>query len=163
MGADQPERQNLGAAGKGCGTDGGAIWRRIRGSTRIRGLGGADGALTGAVEALELALLRGTRPQAGSAGLARDFARFRSELAKLRRREISSLHGSEQRTRLSDEQLAGATDRLLRRAVSRSLAGGRPVHRQSALKRCDSDSHLAIGREDYRVICRARSHELMGG
>src|SRR6266481_1775154 len=39
-------------------------------------LGGAPGGFGDAVEALELALLRGTRPQAGSAGLARDFDRF---------------------------------------------------------------------------------------
>ncbi len=44
-------------------------------------LGGAAGAFKNAVETLELALLRGTRPQAGSAGLASDFARFRGELA----------------------------------------------------------------------------------
>src|SRR6266850_765100 len=41
-------------------------------------LGGAPGAFTNAVEVLELALLRGTRPQAGTAGLARDFDRFRA-------------------------------------------------------------------------------------
>ena len=70
----------------------------------------APGALQSAVETLELALLRGTRPQAGSGGLARDFARFRDELAKLRRGETSSLHPSEPRTRLSDEELDRAQD-----------------------------------------------------
>src|SRR6202165_5461716 len=68
-------------------------------------LGGAEGAWQNAVEVLELALLRGTRPQAGSSGLARDFARFRDELAKLRGGETSSLHASEPRTRLGDEAL----------------------------------------------------------
>ena len=68
-------------------------------------LGGAAGAFRDAVETLELALLRGTRPQAAGSGLARDFARFRDELAKLRRGETSSLHGAEPRTRLSDEEL----------------------------------------------------------
>jgi ATP-dependent helicase/nuclease subunit B len=68
-------------------------------------LGGAPGEWQGAVEVLELALLRGTRPQAGSAGLARDFERFRVELAKLRRREPSSLHSAEPRTRLSDRDV----------------------------------------------------------
>src|SRR6202045_4494481 len=68
-------------------------------------LGGAPGALKGAVETLELALLRGTRPLAGSGGLARDFARFRLELKKLRGGETSSLHGSEPRTRLKDGEL----------------------------------------------------------
>ena len=47
-------------------------------------LGGAHGALKRAIEVLELALLRGTRPQAGSGGLARDFERFRAELQKLK-------------------------------------------------------------------------------
>ena len=61
-------------------------WRRAR---RVAGR---------AIETLELALLRGTRPQAGSAGLARDFARFRDELAKLQRSETSSLHHAEPRT-----------------------------------------------------------------
>jgi ATP-dependent helicase/nuclease subunit B len=68
-------------------------------------LGGIVGACKDAFETLELALLRGTRPQAASSGLARDLARFRDELAKLRRGETSSLHGAEPRTRLSDEQL----------------------------------------------------------
>ena len=68
-------------------------------------LGGAPGAFKGAVETLELALLRGTRPQAGSGGLVRDFARFRGELAKLRNGETCSLHPSEPRTRLKDEEL----------------------------------------------------------
>ncbi|MEA2862335.1 MAG: ATP-dependent helicase/nuclease subunit, partial [Bradyrhizobium sp.] len=46
-------------------------------------MGGTPGAFKGATETLELALLRGTRPQAGSAGLKRDFTRFRAELGKL--------------------------------------------------------------------------------
>ncbi len=68
-------------------------------------LGGAPGAFKGAVEILELALLRGTRPQAGSAGLKRDFDRFRAELARLNNSETSSLHRSEPRTMLGNEQL----------------------------------------------------------
>jgi ATP-dependent helicase/nuclease subunit B len=68
-------------------------------------LGGAQGACKDAIETLELALLRGTRPQAGSAGLARDFARFRAELIKLRNGETSSLHASEPRARLRDKEL----------------------------------------------------------
>jgi ATP-dependent helicase/nuclease subunit B len=58
-----------------------------------------------AVETLELALFRGTRPQAGSGGMTRDFDRFREELAKSRRGEASSLHPSEPRTRLGDKDL----------------------------------------------------------
>jgi len=68
-------------------------------------LGGAQGALKRAVEVLELAVLRGTRPQAGSGGLARDFERFRTELTKLRSGETSSLHVAEQRARLRDHDL----------------------------------------------------------
>ncbi|MBR1223639.1 MULTISPECIES: double-strand break repair protein AddB [unclassified Bradyrhizobium] len=68
-------------------------------------LGGAHGALKHTIEVLELALLRGTRPQAGSNGLARDFDRFRAELRKLRDGETSSLHASEQRAKLRDDEL----------------------------------------------------------
>jgi ATP-dependent helicase/nuclease subunit B len=68
-------------------------------------LGGAPGAFNRDVEVLELALLRGTRPPAGSSGLVRDFDRFRAELAKLNRQETSSLHKSEPRARLRDEEL----------------------------------------------------------
>ena len=68
-------------------------------------LGGAPGAWQDAIDVLELALLRGTRPQAGSGGLMRDFARLRAELAKLRRGETSSLHASEPRARLKHEEL----------------------------------------------------------
>jgi len=71
-------------------------------------LGDAAGAHAHAIETLELALLRGTRPQPGTRGLIEDFARFRGELGKLRNKEVSSLHGSEQRTRLQDWQLDGA-------------------------------------------------------
>jgi ATP-dependent helicase/nuclease subunit B len=68
-------------------------------------LGESAGAWQRAVETLELALLRGTRPEPGSGGLARDFARFRDELGKLRRNEPSALHRSEQRATLRDDAL----------------------------------------------------------
>jgi ATP-dependent helicase/nuclease subunit B len=68
-------------------------------------LGGASGAYNAAIETLEFALLRGTRPQAGTRGLLADFVRFRGELAKFHRKEVSSLHGSEKRARLQDSQL----------------------------------------------------------
>jgi ATP-dependent helicase/nuclease subunit B len=68
-------------------------------------LGGAEGGFRSAVETLELALLRGTRPAAGGAGLARDFVRFREELGKLRRNEASTLHYAEPRTKLKDADL----------------------------------------------------------
>src|SRR3984957_9959077 len=68
-------------------------------------LGDAPGAHSVAIEALELALLRGTRPQGGTKGLALDFARFRGELTKLCNNEASSLHRSEKRARLEDSML----------------------------------------------------------
>ena len=68
-------------------------------------LGGAAGTFRPAIEALELALLRGTRPQAGTSGLAREFERFRDELGKLNRDEPSALHRAEQRARLRNDQL----------------------------------------------------------
>ena len=93
-------------------------------------LGGRHGAFKDTIETLELTLLRGTRPQAGSDGLARDFDRFRLELKKLRRRETSSLHGSEPRTRLRDDELdrAGQLIELLHDALSplESLNASRP-------------------------------------
>jgi len=69
-------------------------------------LGAAAGSHAAAIETLELALLRGTRPQPGSKGLAQDFARFRDELASYRRKEPSLLHGSEKRAHLKDSELS---------------------------------------------------------
>ena len=83
-------------------------------------LGGAPDALKRGIEVLELALLRGTRPQAGSGGLAADFARFRDELRKLRGGETSSLHHAEPRTRLKDHELDQAQSLIaaLRKALA---------------------------------------------
>jgi len=83
-------------------------------------LGGADREWRDAIETLELALFRGTRPQAGSSGLADDFARFRSELEKLRNGEASSLHNAEPRVRLKNEELDRAA-RLIA-ALQKALA-----------------------------------------
>ncbi len=68
-------------------------------------LGYAQNVLKQGIEVLEQALLRGTRPQAGSSGLARDFAGFREELHKLRNDETSVLHKAEPRSRLRDPDL----------------------------------------------------------
>ena len=93
-------------------------------------LGAADGAFKAAAEALELALLRGTRPQAGTAGLARDFTRFRGELDKLERGEVSALHRAEPRARLTHEALdrVQALIAVLQTALAplESLASARP-------------------------------------
>ena len=90
----------------------------------------AHGAHRRAVEVLELAVLRGTRPQAGSGGLARDFDRFRTELRKLRNNDTSSLHAAEQRARLKDHELdqAQALIAALQKALAplESVASSKP-------------------------------------
>jgi ATP-dependent helicase/nuclease subunit B len=83
-------------------------------------LGGAHGAHKRAIEVLELAVLRGTRPQAGASGLARDFDRFRVELGKLRRKETSSLHPAEHRAKLRDHELDQAQSLIA--ALQKALA-----------------------------------------
>jgi ATP-dependent helicase/nuclease subunit B len=115
-------------------------------------LGGAPGAWKDAVDVLELALLRGTRPQAGSAGLIRDFARFRTELAKLRRGETSSLHGSEARARLDDKELDRAQQLIaaLQAALSplESLGASKPYD-FAELAQCHRDTLLALSRDPH--------------
>jgi ATP-dependent helicase/nuclease subunit B len=93
-------------------------------------LGGTPGEWKDAIETLELALLRGTRPQAGSAGLVHDFSRFRSELEKLRKGDASSLHNAEPRARLKNEELdrAGQLIAALQKALAplESLGPSKP-------------------------------------
>jgi ATP-dependent helicase/nuclease subunit B len=123
-------------------------------------LGSAHGALKRAIEVLELALLRGTRPQAGCIGLARDFDRFRDELRKLRNNETSSLHALEQRAKLKDDELdqAQALIAALQKALSplESVASSKPHdfaelaqrHRE-ALMALSSDQHgIAVAFEE---------------
>jgi ATP-dependent helicase/nuclease subunit B len=123
-------------------------------------LGGSPGAFKGAVETLELALLRGTRPQAGTSGLAREFARFRVELVKLRAGETSSLHPSEPRTKLRDEQLdqAGQLIERLQKALLplESLSASKPYdfaeiaqrHREVLVALSRDPHEIAIAFED---------------
>ena len=117
-------------------------------------LGGADGALKAAVEVLELALLRGTRPQAGSDGLARDFARFRAELAKLKASETSSLHAAEPRTKLRDEQLDQAQSLivLLQAALSplENLSSSKPYD-FAELAQCHRNVLMNLSRDQDGV------------
>jgi ATP-dependent helicase/nuclease subunit B len=61
-----------------------------------------------AVAALERAVLRGTRPKPGTEGLAAALATFRDELAKVGRKEASSLHPSDPRAWMKDAELAAA-------------------------------------------------------
>lgn len=83
-------------------------------------LGRAKNGWQTAIQTLELVLLRGTRPAAGSQGLQQDFTRFRSELAKHQRGEPSSLHASEPRTRIGETAL-DETARLIA-AIRTALA-----------------------------------------
>ena len=71
-------------------------------------LGAAVGAHRRAIAALELAVLRGPRPRAGTRGLADALASFRAELAKFRRHEPSDLHRSDPRTLLAEGDLDAA-------------------------------------------------------
>ncbi len=121
-------------------------------------LDGPQSTFKDAVEALELALLRGTRPAAGSGGLARDFDRFRAELAKLRGGETSSLHASEPRTRLKDKQLDRAQSLIaaLQRALAplESLSSSKPYDFAELAKRHRS----MASRWSSRAIRDWRSH-----
>ena len=84
-------------------------------------LGGAHGALKRAIEVLELALLRGTRPQAGSGGLARDFDRFRDELEQApQRRDLLAARLPSRARQLKDDELDQA--QALIAALQKALA-----------------------------------------
>jgi ATP-dependent helicase/nuclease subunit B len=117
-------------------------------------LGGTPGAFIGSVETLEMALLRGTRPQAGSAGLAYDFARFRDELKKLNNGETSSLHRAEPRTRLREGELDSAQGLIasLQAALSplESLGSSKPYD-FAELAICHRDVLMALSRDQYGV------------
>ena len=139
-------------------------------------LGGAPEMFKHAVETLELALLRGTRPQAGSNGLAQDFVRFRDELAKLRRGEVSSLHGAEPRTRLKDEELdrAQALIASLRTMLAplESLHPAKPYdfaelamrHREVLLKLSSDEHGVALAFEGQPGSALAAAFDdLLGG
>jgi len=81
-----------------------------------------------AIETLELALLRGTRPAPGTLGLRQDFSRFRDELGKLYRDEPSMLHRAEPRAKLSSEKLDRVEDLIaeLQKALA-PLEGIHPI------------------------------------
>ena len=125
-------------------------------------LGGAQDTFKRAIEVLELALLRGTRPQAGSGGLARDFERFRAERAKLERGELSSLHRQEPRARLRDQDLdrAQALIAKLQTALSplESLASSRPYDfAELALRHRDILAALSSDQNGIAVVFEERA------
>jgi ATP-dependent helicase/nuclease subunit B len=125
-------------------------------------LGGAHGAFKPAIEVLELALLRGTRPQAGSSGLARDFERFRDELGKLRRQEASSLHALERRARLRDPQLdqAQALIAQLQKVLSplENLSSSKPYDfAELALRHRDVLAALSSDQHGIAIVFEERA------
>ena len=125
-------------------------------------LGAMPGVYKHAIETLEMALLRGTRPQPGSEGLAKDFLRFRSELLKFNRKEASTLHASEPRTKLSEEQLLRA-ERLienLRAALSHLETVDRPKTQDfSALANCHRETLLALSCDERGVATAFENHQ----
>ncbi|MBN8982525.1 MAG: double-strand break repair protein AddB [Rhizobiales bacterium] len=87
-------------------------------------LGAAQGAHKTAIADLELAILRGTRPPPGIAGLSQAFKTFREELENRRRGKPSSIHSSEQRAKI-DAGRINAVQELIDRltAAFKSLEG----------------------------------------
>jgi ATP-dependent helicase/nuclease subunit B len=134
-------------------------------------LGGAHGAFQRAIEVLELALLRGTRPQAGTGGLARDFSRFRDELRKLRSEETSSLHRSEPRARLRDDDLdrAQALITALQAALAplESLGSSKPYdfaelaqrHREALINLSGDQNGVAVVFEGQQGLSLAAAFD----
>jgi ATP-dependent helicase/nuclease subunit B len=117
-------------------------------------LGGAQGEFRSAIETLELALLHGTRPAAGTSGLMRDIVRFREELAKLRRNETSVLHYAEPRTKLKDADLDQAQSLISR--LQKALAPLEAIdpskpHDFSELAKLHRDILMALSRNENKV------------
>jgi len=71
-----------------------------------------------AIAVLERAILRGPRPRPETRGLARALESFRVQLGKFRRGEASELHPSDQRSTLTDDALAEATELVARLATA---------------------------------------------
>ncbi|SCB15520.1 DNA helicase/exodeoxyribonuclease V, subunit B [Bradyrhizobium yuanmingense] len=140
-------------------------------------LGRAPGAWKMAIESLELALLRGTRPPAGTAGLLREFNRFREELAKLWRSEVSALHRAEPRARLKAEDLdriQALIDALQKALASiESLPPAKPYdfaelahrHREIMIELSRDDQGIPLAFEDRDGLALAGAFDdlLRGG
>jgi ATP-dependent helicase/nuclease subunit B len=71
-----------------------------------------------AIAVLERAILRGPRPRPGTRGLARALETFRAQLGKFRHGEASELHPSDQRSTLTNDALAEATELVARLATA---------------------------------------------
>jgi ATP-dependent helicase/nuclease subunit B len=124
--------------------------------------GGAEGEFRRAIETLELVLLRGTRPQAGSKGLKQDFERFRDELAKLRGKEPSSLHRAEPRTHVNDRELDQAERliELLQTALAplESLGPSKP-HDFAALAEQHHEVLIKLSGDEHGVALAFEGHQ----
>ncbi len=141
-------------------------------------LGAAAGAHARAIGALELAVLRGPRPQPGTAGLAQALQTFRQELARLRGGERSDLHPSEPRAGLAEHELAAAADLVDRLAVAvrpleaaRSTSAALPAaefaerHRDvvAALSRDQDGAPVAFAGHDGVQLQQALDDLVCGG
>jgi ATP-dependent helicase/nuclease subunit B len=125
-------------------------------------LGRAQGTFRSATETLELALLRGTRPAAGSGGLAKQFASFRDELAKLDRGELSTLHRAEPRTKLAAGDLDHAEALIVRLQAALSPLEGIDPSRSydfSELAECHREVLTALSRDQNGVAVAFEGHQ----
>src|SRR4051812_13097072 len=117
-------------------------------------LGGGPGAFKQAIQSLELALLRGTRPQGGTSGLERDFSRFRAELSKHRRGEACTLHSSELRSRLGEAQLEQVEKLIasLRAAILQlEIPGSSTAHDFAELAERHRNAMMELSRDEHGV------------
>jgi ATP-dependent helicase/nuclease subunit B len=111
------------------------------------------------VAALELAILRGPRPRAGSSGLIAALATFRRELAKLKRGEDSEIHRSEPRASLEAAELEEAE-----RVVRRVAAALEPL--ESAAAAPGSQDFAGLAARHWEAVRRAgadRSGQMFAG
>lgn len=140
-------------------------------------LGRLPGAWKAAIDGIELAVLRGTRPPAGTAGLSREFNRFRDELAKLWRSEVSALHKAEPRARLKAEDLdhIQALIDALQKALApiESLASSKPYdfaelahrHREILIELSRDEQGIPLAFEEREGLALASAFDdlLRGG
>jgi ATP-dependent helicase/nuclease subunit B len=112
-------------------------------------LGRAAGGWKSAIETLEMALLRGTRPAAGSAGLAQDFARFLLDLVESQAGRASALHASEPRAKLRNERLEEA-----RQLIAQLQAALAPLESVDGFKPHDFAELAKRHQEVIKVLSR---------
>ncbi len=132
-------------------------------------LGKAAGAHAQTIADLEIALLRGTRPAGGCAGLARDFAGFREEHAKVHREEFSSLHPTEPRASLKADRLKSVQEFIdllcetlkplddMKHGTAHDFAAIAALHRTAfkELSRDDNNAIAALAGDDGEALARA--------